>query len=122
MDFSRSVSKRFFGPLYWIPLVLGILAVFYTGVCFAGYWNTGKLAPLAIGVYAAALALTLLTIEFSSYIVSAVNAGLALLDVVIVVRSSQWPLLYLAFMCMLFSGIAALPRNARVTPHSDRTK
>jgi hypothetical protein len=117
-----SVSKRFLGPLYWLPIAAGIFAIFYAGVCFASYWETGNLGALVWLLYVAALGMTLLTIDFRSYAVCAANLALALLNVIVVIHSSQWPLMYLAFMCVVLAGIAALPRKAYVTERSSQAQ
>ncbi|MGH7878709.1 MAG: hypothetical protein ACREQD_04365, partial [Candidatus Binataceae bacterium] len=83
----RAYSRRAFGPFYWAPRPLGLLAIFYAGLCVEGYWDRGNLGILAFGVFSVSLGITLVMIDNRSYIVAGFNTMLALLTTAIVARS-----------------------------------
>lgn len=111
MNEIRKARRRIYGPLYWIPLPAGLLTTFYAGTCFEGYWETGKLALLAMTIFAVSLGTTLVTAGIRSYAVAVANGVFTLLNLIIIVNSGQWLLLYFPFMSAIFAVTAALRRR-----------
>jgi len=94
-----------------LPVPAGLLMTFYAGTCFQGYWDTGKVAPLALAIFALSLGATLVTAGVRSYGVALVNGLAAVLNIIVVARSGQWPLMYLSFMSALFAVTAGVLRR-----------
>jgi hypothetical protein len=113
MSEITDLRRRIYGPLYWVPVPAGLLATFYAGTCFQGYWDTGKVALLALEIFASSLGTTLVTAGVRSYAVAAVNGVFTVLNVIVVARSGQWPLMYLPFMSAVFAVTAGLLRRRR---------
>jgi hypothetical protein len=111
MSETTDNKRRIYGPLYWVPVPAGLLTTFYAGMCFQGYWDTGKVALLALAIFATSLGAILVTAGVRSYVVAVINAMLTVLNVIVVACSGQWLLMYLPFMSSIFAVSAGLLRE-----------
>jgi len=98
MSETTNIRRHVYGPLYWVPVPVGLLATFYAGISFQTFWDTGRLDILAWTIFTSSLGITLVTAGIPSYTVAAVNALFTVLNVIVVARSGQWFLMYLPFM------------------------
>lgn len=111
MSDLTAVRRHLYGPLYWAPVPIGLLATFYAGMCLEGYWDTGKLGVLALAIFASSLGATLVTAGIQSYTLAGVNALFTILNVLVVAHSGQWLLMYLPFMSAIFAITAGYARG-----------
>ena len=111
MSETTDTRRRIYGRAYWLPVPAGLLTTFYAGTCFQGYWDTGKVALLTLAIFASSLGATLVTVGVRSYGVALVNGLATVLNIIVVARSGQWPLMYLPFMSALFAVTAGVLRR-----------
>ena len=122
MSETEDFTRRTFGALYWLPIPVGILITLYAGICFQGYWDSGNSRLLSMGIWAFSCGATLIRIGVRSYILAVMNMVLAFLNAIVVVQYRQWPFLYLSFMCVVFAGVAAIPRRTHTETRPGETK